>query len=150
MTIRDLQNLALTGADATSAEHYTRALHQFECYIEDPVTSVNTAIARSPAFTMAHVFKAYAHLLGTEPEAMAIARECLAHAKRCGADARERGHIAAVGALIEGRWQDAGRLLEDVSIEYPLDTLALQAGHLIDFYTGSARMLRDRLSRAMP
>ena len=55
MTIKDLQDLALTGADAASAEHYTRALHQFSCYIEDPVASVDAAIAQSPGFVMAHV-----------------------------------------------------------------------------------------------
>jgi hypothetical protein len=30
------------------------------------------------------------------------------------------------------------------------DALALQAGHLIDFYTGASRMLRDRIARVLP
>jgi hypothetical protein len=40
--------------------------------------------------------------------------------------------------------------LEDLSIEYPHDTLALQAGHQIDFFTGDSRMLHDRIARALP
>ena len=78
MSIRDSHGLTLSGADATSLEHYGRALHQFQCYIEDPVASVDAALARSPDFVMAHVLKAYLNLLGTEPQAIAVARESLA------------------------------------------------------------------------
>ena len=36
------------------------------------------------------------------------------------------------------------------NVEYPRDLLALQAGHLMDFFRASARDLRDRLARALP
>ena len=49
-----------------------------------------------------------------------------------------------------GRWHEAGRILEDLTIDEPRDALALQAGHQIDFFTGNSRMLRDRIARAMP
>src|SRR5690606_4259600 len=88
--------------------------------------------------------------LGTEPAAIAVARDCHAAAARLPASARERGHLAAIGALLEGRWRRAGRILEDVAIDHPADVLALQAGHLVDFYVGDARMLRDRIARALP
>src|SRR5690606_17508386 len=52
--------------------------------------------------------------------------------------------------LASGRWQAAGQVLEDIAIEHPRDALALQAGHQVDYFTGNARMLRDRIARALP
>ncbi|MDP3844639.1 MAG: tetratricopeptide repeat protein [Oxalobacteraceae bacterium] len=150
MSQYDDLNLAHSGADADSLAHYWRALRQFQCYIEDPVASTDAAIGVRPDFVMAHVLKAYLFLLGTEPEAIAIARDSHATAARLPANARERGHIEAIGQLLDGNWHRAARVLEDVSIDNPRDALALQAGHVLDFYVGNSRMLRDRIARALP
>jgi hypothetical protein len=150
MTTHDIQGLSLSGADTASAAHYQRALRQLQCYIEDPVASVDMAIAERPDFVMAHVLRAYLHLLGTEPAGIPVARASHAAAATLPATPRECGHLEAVRLLAAGRWHHAGRVLEDVSAEYPLDVLALQAGHLVDFYTGNSRMLRDRIARAAP
>jgi hypothetical protein len=99
---------------------------------------------------MAHVFKAYLHLLGTEPAGIPVAREAHAAALALPATEREARHLSAVRLLTEGRWREAGRALEDLSALYPRDALALQAGHQIDFFTGDSRMLRDRIARALP
>ncbi len=42
-----------------------------------------------------------------------------------------------------------GAFSRSLTTEYPRDGLALQAGHQIDFFTGNARMLRDRMARAL-
>jgi len=150
MIIHDDLSLLHSGANADSLAHYQRALRQFGCYIEDPVASVDAAIEERPDFVMAYVLKAYLHLLGTEPAGIVVARDCLAATTRLSANARERGHLEAVAQLVDGQWRRAGQLLEDVSIDYPRDILALQAGHLADFYIGNSRMLRDRIARALP
>lgn len=150
MTIRNEKGLAHTGANSTGLASYSRALRQFQCYIEDPLATVDQAIAESPDFAMAHVMRAYLHLLGTEPGDIATANSSRQAAEKCNGDGRERAHVEAVGHLVAGRWHKAGRALEDISIEYPHDILALQAGHLVDFYTGNARLLRDRIARALP
>jgi hypothetical protein len=150
VTIKDSLGNTLTGAAPASLAAYETALHQLRCYVGDPVASVDQALAVSPDFVMAHVLKAYLHLLGTEPEALPVAAQCHEAASRLPANARERGHVEAVGRLVAGRWHAASRVLEDVAIDYPRDSLALQAGHLVDFYTGQSRMLRDRIARALP
>ncbi|MEW7975226.1 MAG: tetratricopeptide repeat protein [Candidatus Thiodiazotropha endolucinida] len=150
MTIRNQFGLTHSGAHQDSLETYERALRQLQCYIEDPIATVNNAIAQSPGFTMAHLLKAYLHLLGTEPGDIAIANTCLEAAVCLGGDSRERMHQQAVRHLVEGSWHQAGRVLEDITIDNPHDILALQAGHLVDFYTGNSLMLRDRIARAFP
>jgi len=150
MNQRDSAGHQVTGATADGLAHFEAAAHQFRCYIGDPVASVDAALAAAPQMVMAHVLKAYLHLLGTEPLALPVARDCLAAAADLVATERERGHVEAVRLLIDGRWRAAGRVLEDVSIAYPLDALALHAGHQVDFFRGDSRMLRDRIARALP
>lgn len=150
MTTFDSLHHAASGASAAAIAHYETALHQLQCYIDDPVATVDQALADNPGFVMGRVLRAYLHLLGTEPAGIPVARTSLEEARRHPANDRERGHIAAVDHLVAGRWHDAGRALEDLSIAYPRDALALQAGHLADFYVGNARMLRDRIARALP
>jgi tetratricopeptide (TPR) repeat protein len=149
MNLRDSADHTMTGATAEGLAHFETAAHQFRCFIGDPVASVDAALAAAPQMVMAHVLKAYLHLLGTEPLALPVARACLAAADQAATE-RERGHVEAVRLLTEGRWRAAGRVLEDVSIAYPCDALALQAGHQIDFFRGDSRMLRDRIARALP
>jgi tetratricopeptide (TPR) repeat protein len=150
MLLRDDLNHLVTGATRTSLEHYQHALRLLQCYIGDPVAVVDAAIDESPTMVMAHALKAWLHLLGTESNGLPVARESLRTALQLRANRREAGHLQAIGRVIAGRWHDAGRVLEDVAIEYPNDALALQAGHQIDFFTGNSRMLRDRIARALP
>ena len=148
--MRDSLGLELTGATSAALEHYERSLHELQCFIGDPVGSVEQAIAAAPGFVMAHVLKGYLYGLATEREATAAAAETCATAQKLGGTSRETAHVAALGKLVAGGWHEAGATLEDISIAYPRDALALQAGHQIDFFTGNARMLRDRIARALP
>lgn len=146
----DTLGLALSGAGADAVAHYEAARRELQCYVGDPVALADRAIAASPGFVMAHVLKAWLYLLSTEAGAQPVARACWQAARALPADARERGHLAAIESLLDGQWGAASRTLEDLTIDCPRDALALQVGHLIDFYRGDARMLRDRVARAMP
>ena len=148
MTIHDSLGHAYSGATAQSLEHHELACADFRCYINDPLAGAQKALAASPDMTMAHVLVAYLNLLGTEPAGLPAAREALQAALPLPADEREALHLRAVAHLVNGRWHAAGMVLEDLSIRYPLDLLALQAGHQVDFFTGHSRMLRDRIARA--
>ncbi|WP_421914974.1 tetratricopeptide repeat protein [Mesorhizobium sp.] len=150
MAIKDPSGLIFSGAKEAGLSFYGRAAHELRCFIGDPVGSVDRAIADAPGFVMAHVLKGYMFGLATEREAMTVTAACHTAALPLAATTHEQAHVAALGHLADGRWHDASRILEDISIAYPLDALALQVGHQIDFFTGNARMLRDRIGRALP
>src|SRR5262245_12441344 len=148
--LQDIRGHALSGATAAGLSYYEKAVRELNLYIGDPVATVDKAIAESPDFVMAHALKAWLHLLGTEPEGLPVARAALAAAQKLPTTVREQAHLAAIGHLVEGRWRAASHVLENVTIEYPHDLLALQVGHQTDFFRGDARMLRDRIARALP
>lgn len=150
MAIRDAFDLTLSGATAAGFTPYSQAVRELQCFIGDPVASVDRAIAEDPGFVMAHVFKGYLFGLATEREATAVAKACHEAALPLAATTRERAHVSALGHLANGRWHDAAGVLGDIAIDFPLDAVALQTGHQIDFFTGNARMLRDRIARALP
>jgi hypothetical protein len=148
--MQDAVGYTLSGANSRSLEALEHAVHEWRCYIGDPVATVQRALDASPTLVIGHVLKAYLHLMGTEPGGLPVAAAALADARAVPANDRERRHIQAISDLVQGRWRAAGAVLEDLSIEYPRDALALQTGHQIDFFTGDSRMLRDRIARALP
>lgn len=150
MKSSDLAGNPLSPTDDAALAGYARALHEFHCYCGDPVATIDAATALQPDFVMGHVLHAWLYLLGTEPGGLPVALDAAAKAARLSPHRREQAHLDAISHFAGGRWQAAARVLEDLAIEWPRDVLALQAGHLVDFYRGDARMLRDRIARALP
>jgi tetratricopeptide (TPR) repeat protein len=147
---QDIRGLALSGATAASLPHYQVAVRELNLFTGDPVASVDEALIENPDFVMAHALRAWLNLIGTEPAGVPVARAALAAAQALPANEREQAHLAAISHLIAGRWALASQVLEDITIAYPHDLLALQIGHQVDFFRGDARMLRDRIARALP
>lgn len=146
--VRDAQGNALTGATAEAARLYDQAIGELQCYINDPVATIDAALAAAPTFVMAHVLRAQLHLLGTEAAGLQAARDSLDKAAALPADERERTHLAAIRNFVTGDFFSGRERLEDILVTHPRDALALQAAHLWDFYLGDARSLRDRIARA--
>jgi tetratricopeptide (TPR) repeat protein len=64
-------------------------------------------------------------------------------------NAREKMLTLAARQWMQGDWDQASLTWDQVLTEYPLDALALQLGHLTDFYRGDCFNLRDRVCRVM-
>ena len=150
MPITDSLGLPVSGASVAGLERYHEALRGLQCFVGDPIAALDRALADDPDFVMAHVLKGYLYGLSTDRAAQPVTQGCFEAARALPATERERAHVVALGELAAGRWHQASQVLEDLTIDEPRDALALQAGHQIDFFTGNARMLRDRIARALP
>jgi tetratricopeptide (TPR) repeat protein len=146
----DRQGNRVSGATPEALALFEVALSEFGLYRADPLATVDRALAAAPKFVMAHVLKAYLLGLATEPQAAAQAAGIVANARTLPMDERERSHVEALDRLLKGNWTAAAIAMDFHSVRYPRDLLALQAGHLMDFYRASARDLRDRIARALP
>jgi len=146
----DGRGLEMTGAAAAVAA-YERALGHLVRFQPEVVDVVGEAAAADPGCVLARVLQAYLALMSTEEGSVAQAREAL------GPDdpdaglllPRERAHLAAARRWASGDMAGAGALLGEISVQYPRDLLALAVGHQVDFFTGDAVNLRDRIGRAL-
>jgi hypothetical protein len=146
----DGRGLEMTGS-AEAVAGYDRAIDHLIRFQPAVVGVVAAAGTADPGCVMARVFGAYLALMSTEESAVAGGWDALGAA---GSDdalllPRERAHLAAARRWVAGDMAGAGALLGEISVQYPRDLLALAVGHQVDFFTGDAVNLRDRIGRAL-
>ncbi|MEK9970084.1 MAG: tetratricopeptide repeat protein [Ferrovibrio sp.] len=141
---------AVSGANADALALFETAFGQLHCYVGNPLETAEAAIAAAPDFAMAHLLRAHIYLSGMEAAGIAPALQSIATARRLANTERETLHTVAAEAWAAGRFESASDRFDDILIGNPRDSLALQMGHLLDFYRGDARNLRDRVLRVMP
>ena len=129
-----------------------QAFGLLHAYQADPLAAVDRILADHPDFLMAHAFRAGMLATATdkafEPELVRSVQA--AEALLPQANARERGHVAAARAWLDGDWERATEHWGRVSIAFPRDLAALQFAHVGDFFLGSSHLLRDRIARVLP
>ena len=148
--LTDRQSNRVTGATPEAVRHYDDGLRAFNIYRGDPIGSLDAAIASAPDFVQAHLLKGYILALATEPACTVDAARIAANVRPLPMDDRERSQLVILDHLVAGNWGEAASAMDFHNMRYPRDLAALQCGHLMDFFRGSARDLRDRVARALP
>ncbi|UQA90895.1 tetratricopeptide repeat protein [Streptomyces halobius] len=150
-TDRHGHTMSATGPEALL--HYEQALDDLLFFRPRVVESSRSVLAAAPHSAMGQTLAAYLGVLGTEEKDAAAARDSFGRF-RSGLDTerlspRERMHLAAATAWLDGDLHGAGRILGDLTVAFPRDALALFVGHQHDFLTGDAERLRDRVGGAL-
>ena len=152
MKLKDPRGLPVSTPSALALERYTLAAAQTHGYFGNPLETLDQALAEDPDFAMAHALRADLAVMSSEQGALPLIQasvEALAHIGSR-ATPRERAHVAAARAWMEGRFEEAVQLYGAIVVEYPRDLVAIQTAHVIDFFLGDSLMLRDRLAQVQP
>ncbi|MFP5255311.1 MAG: tetratricopeptide repeat protein [Acidimicrobiia bacterium] len=132
------------GHDGTEA--LIDALLAFKPEVVDHATVLST---EHPDLAVGHALVAYLHLMSSEQRDVEVAVAAHQAMSTCDLGEREQAHRRAIGEWIQGRWHGAADALDDLLVRWPTDLLALQLGHQLDFFTGDAQNLRDRVGRSL-
>jgi hypothetical protein len=115
---------------------------------DDVVDRWEATVADEPDFAMGHVGRSYLRSISSERPFAVEAGEVLDDIDSDRLTDRERRHVSAARAYAGGDLTGASEQLSLISIHHPMDALALSIGHQLDFFTGDAMNLRDRVARA--
>ncbi|UNO38460.1 tetratricopeptide repeat protein [Streptomyces sp. MST-110588] len=154
MTKTDRHGHVMSQTDAQAVAHYENALDALLLFRGEVAAESRAVLDTSPRSVMGQALAAYLALLGTEEKDAVTFRDAFARFQdtvhpAAGATPRERMHLAAATSWLAGDLHRAGQVLGDITVEHPQDVLALAVGHQIDFFTGDAARLRDRVGGAL-
>ncbi|WP_354686278.1 tetratricopeptide repeat protein [Cupriavidus necator] len=152
MAHTDSRGLAVSTQNARSVERFETALRLLNGYYGDPLAVIDTALASDPDFAMGHALRAGLMVTSGDGTVEPMLRQSVEAGEALGdrANERERRHLAAARAWLNGDFSRANRLYGDIVTDHPRDLLALQVAHLTDFLLGQSSMLRDRVAQALP
>jgi tetratricopeptide (TPR) repeat protein len=152
MQLKDSRDLPVSTESDAALASYEQAVLETHGYFGNPLASLDAALAEDPDFAMAHALKADLAVMSSEQGALPLIRQGIEAFERIGnrATQRERAHIAAARAWLDGDFRRSVELYNAIAIEHPRDLVAIQAAHVIDFFLGDSLMLRDRVAQALP
>ena len=152
MTVTDRRGLPLTNADSVCAGVLDDALDDALAFRGDPVARIDAVLAEHGDFVMGHVFRAGMLTKAMETRIYRTMVDSVEAAEALWSQAndRERAHIRAVRAWVEGDFHGAVQHWESALVRHPHDLLALALVHLTDVLLGDVVGQRDCVARVFP
>ncbi|WP_454741773.1 tetratricopeptide repeat protein [Cupriavidus necator] len=152
MTHTDSRGVSVSSTNTNSLERFEAALELLHGYYGDPLTVIDHALADDPGFVMGHAMRAGMMITAGDGCVEPMLRQSIeaGEALSASANERERRHIAAARAWLDGHFARSIQLYGDIVVDYPRDSLALQIAHIGDFLLGQSTLLRDRIAQVLP
>jgi hypothetical protein len=154
MPLTDAHGVGISSSDPEAVAAYDTAVDHLVHFRAAVVDATDDALLHDPDLAMAHVLRAYLGVWATEAEDARTAREAF-NRWRAGLDESrlqptEQRHVAAAQLWLDGDLHGCAASLRTLTMHEPRDLVALVLGHQLDFFTGDAETLRDRIGAALP
>ena len=128
----------------------TRALDHLLRAVGDPVAEVQHIGPGHPEFAQANVLRAAAGVLAKTPDKLPFIASALRTAEESGASPRERAHLAAASAWVNGKPVLAAERYVAILGSWPHDLLALRLAQSCYFFLGWQAELRAVVDSVWP
>jgi hypothetical protein len=134
----DSHGLKMSTDSDAAARAFDHTVAGYIGYRADTGQRLAPLLAADPRFALAHCLKGYLMMLTYKQANVPLAAASLQEARRWSgsATARERAHIAALAAWIDGEPDRASALWRQVLAAHPRDALAFRLAHFTDFWLG--------------
>jgi tetratricopeptide (TPR) repeat protein len=146
----DARGCPVSGASTGALQAYEAALAAFQAWRNGAELSLAEALRDAPRFVMAHALQAYLLVCSRDPGRVRSAHLVLARTAGLPVNRFEQQHLAALGAVLDDDYELAKSHLGKVLGEQPRDALALQVAHALDYLTGDAARMHDRVAAVLP
>jgi tetratricopeptide (TPR) repeat protein len=149
--VHDLHGLPIT-TSAEAGTAFDRTVVAYLKYRFDAPEHLKNTLAADPDFVLAHCLKGYFAMLSYKQANVPRAVEA-AHTARgliAKATARERAHVDALDAWIDGDLDRTLAVWEAILAEHPTDVLALRLAHFNNFWLGRPRAMAASVERVLP
>jgi tetratricopeptide (TPR) repeat protein len=147
---QDAQGNSLTVASAEAARAYDHVIEGFLKYRFDTGLRLKAFLTLDPTAPLGQVMAGCFAMLAYDLGMLARAATCLSRAEALGGTARERAHMAALSAWIDGRPDRALAIWEGINAETPRDLLAFRLHHFCAFWMGAPGRMVGAVERVMP
>jgi hypothetical protein len=147
-TLTDARGDAVSGASRRGLAHYERAVSMFLCHRGDALSEARAAAREAPAFVAARQLEAWLLLCSRDRSSIDAARRAFRASRDLRMNRRERGHDAALAAMLAKDLDRANQLLEAIEYVAPLDPVAFTVANTYDLFLGNAIRPARRTERA--
>ncbi len=148
----DARGLPISTASAKAAAAYDYLITGYLTQRADTPVRLAAVLEADPDFALAHCMRGYFAMLGFKQAVVPVAVEAARTAEALAADItpRERSHIAALTAWIEGDLDRAITVWESILSAHPHDVVAFRLPHFLNFWLGRPQDMVGSVDRVMP